>query len=424
MKLKLFFICFSLIGLMLSSCSNELNEVLETDDSKVQTRSVVTDSIDKGEIIPISESPYKRKETGVTKLMSISESNSFFDIREMDVNIIVRENTHNAEARYLTSNGVQAEVSVTAKSGAPNQKFKLYIMPLTGYIYIKDYQGNLLSMGVYTSAPDIRVLYVKEETSTIGSCWDFLRGEQREKSNILENADAIQQGSGGMWDIYNEVIGVRESKIYFDKYRNTATQEFEIRLIEDLTIVSGPTYNLAGVSPEEKPNYILRGTVHNNYSTTSQMTIQYSEGAKVTSSFQENNSYTTNVNVNTGIKTPIFSFGGSLSTSDTYGFTYASGSEKNISYMFNYTATVDPYSTVRITAVIKNYNVSCDYNALVEGVSGRRFTIYGRWEGISCAEVDYVVEPLDANGTPIKKIILKGKQLHEPLDLTRKALNY
>lgn len=111
-----------------------------------------------------------------------------------------------------------------------------------------------------------------------------------------------------MWDVYNEVIGVKNSKIYFDKYRNSATQEFEIRLVEDLTIVSGPTYDLAGVTPEEKPSYILRGTVHNRYTTPTQMTIQYTEGANVSSSFQESNSYTTTVNANTGINTPIFFF--------------------------------------------------------------------------------------------------------------------
>lgn len=420
MKRKYSFFATFFVSLLLCSCGNDYNEILETENSLIQTRTLNVDSIDKGEIIPVPESPYKRKDTN---LFSINENNLFFDIRELPVNIIVRENTHNSEARYLTSNGVQSEVSLTAKNNSDNQKFKLYIMPLTGYIYIKDYQGHLLSMGVYTNAPDVRVLYIKDGTSSQGSCWDFLKGEQREKSNILENADAIAQGPGGMWDVYNEVIGVKNSKIYFDKYRNSATQEFEIRLIEDLTIVSGPTYNLAGVSPEEKPSYILRGTVHNRYTTPSQMTIQYTEGANVSSSFTENNSYTTTVSANAGISTPIFSFGGSLSTSNTYGFSYTNGSVKNISYMFNQTVTVEPLSSVRVTAVVKNYYVSCDYNALVEGSSGRRFTIYGRWNGISCADVDYDIEPLDAKGNVITKIRLKGK-INEPLDLTRKALKY
>lgn len=119
----------------------------------------------------------------------------------MDVNIIVRENTHNADARYLTSNGVQKEVTVAPKNDSGNQNFKLYIMPLTGYIYIKDYEGHLLSMGVYTSDLNTRVLYIKEDDSTVGACWDFLRGEERAFSNILENADAIEQGDGGWTSI-------------------------------------------------------------------------------------------------------------------------------------------------------------------------------------------------------------------------------
>lgn len=222
---KIFFVIAAIVvSLLLYSCGNDYNDVLEIDNSLIQTRALNVDSIDKGEIIPVPESPHKRKDLS---LYSINENSSFFDIRELPVNIIVRENTHNSEARYLTSNGVQSEVSMEPRNDSDNQKFKLYIMPLTGYIYIKDYQDHLLSLGVYTNAPDVRVLYIKDGTSSQGACWDFLKGEQREKSNILENADAIAQGPGGMWDVYNEVIGVKNSKIYFDKYRNSATQEFE-----------------------------------------------------------------------------------------------------------------------------------------------------------------------------------------------------
>lgn len=413
---RLFYSLFGLLIISASfvSCSNELNYVVQEDNAlSLQTRSLE----EKGDIIPVEESPYKRKDASV---LSINENSSFFDIREMDVNIIVRENTHNADARYLTSNGVQKEVTVAPKNDSENQNFKLYIMPLTGYIYIKDYEGHLLSMGVYTSDPNTRVLYIKDDDSTIGACWDFLRGEERAFSNILENADAIEQGDGGWMDVYNEVLGVKDSKLYFDKYRNSATQEFEIRVLEELSIVpkaDNPSYDLANVNPEEKPSYILRGTVHNNGTTSSQMTIQYTEGAKVSSSFAENNSYTTNVSGNTGISTPIFSIGGSVSTSNTYGFTYTSGSEKNISYMFNQVVTVEPGTTVQVTAVVKNYNVSCDYNVLVEGVkSGRQFTIYGRWNGISCADVDYDISVVNKNGGLIKTYKVKGK-VGEPFNL-------
>lgn len=46
-------------------------------------------------------------------------------------------------------------------------------------------------------------------------------------------------------DVYNEVLGVKDSKLYFDKYRNSATQEFEIRVLEELSIVpkaDNPSY--------------------------------------------------------------------------------------------------------------------------------------------------------------------------------------
>lgn len=151
---------------------------------------------------------------------------------------------------------------------------------------------------------------------------------RKEHSLILENTDAIRQGSGGWFDVYNEVLGVKDSKLYFSKYNQSATQEFEIRVVEDLKIIESPNYELANVVQESKPNYILRGTVHNNSNTVSQMTVQYSEGAKVSSSFSENKTFTTNIIADAGVKTPIFSIGGGISTSNTYGFTYNASSEK------------------------------------------------------------------------------------------------
>lgn len=239
----------SLLGLcviftLLSSCSGE--EEFDVSNrmgyASIQTKSLNLDST-QNEIVEVPISPNRRKAIAT---YSVNENSSFLGIREMEVNIIVRENTHNFNARYLTSNGVQKELSVCAQdSKSDKQKFKLYIMPLTGYVYIKDYQGHLVSMGVYKNNPNTRVLYIKDGDSTTGACWDFLRGEQRSFSNILMNADAIEQGSGGWADMYNEVLGVKDSKLYFGKYCNSATQEFEIRVLEELKIVGQPSYNLA-----------------------------------------------------------------------------------------------------------------------------------------------------------------------------------
>ena len=422
MKKLFYYLGLGLFSVSFYSCSNDLEFTSseKMSNMEIQTRTIYSDST-KGQIIDVPESPYKRTNSC---LYSVNENESFYDIRELDVYIIVKENSHNSSARYLTSNGVQKEMTVTAKNNSDNQKFKIYLKPLSNYIYIKDYQGHLVSMGVYANNPSTRILYVKEDTSLNGACWDFLRGEQRTFSNILENADAIKQGTGGWTDVYNEVLGVKDSKLYFDKYNNSATQEFEIRVIEEFKIIGQPTYELANVNPEEKPNYILRGTVHNNNSTSTQMTIQYSEGAKVSSSFQESKSFTTSVSNGAVIKTPIFDHNISILTSNTYGFTYSENSEKNISYMFNNTVTVEPYKTVQVTAIIKNYFVSCDYSVLVEGVnSGRQFNIYGRWEGISCADVDYNIQVMDESGKTVKALSRKGFS-NKPIDLSSDGTQY
>ncbi len=60
--------------------------------------------------------------------------------------------------------------------------------------------------------------------------------------------------------------------------------------------------------------------------------------------------------------------------------------------------------------------ISCS-NVLVEGVkSGPQFTIYGRWNGISCADVDYDISVVNKNGGLIKTYKVKG-EVGEPFNL-------
>lgn len=422
-------ICAVIFGLtlILAGCADSLENIdLPSTENGFQ-KSIPTrcpeemrDSVDSLEsIIPVSDSPYKRVDG---KARYGSENSAFFDIREMDVNIMVRENTY-SKSRYLSSNGLNREVSLTETAGRANQKFKLYIMPLTGYIYIKDYQNHLVSMGVYTNAPDTRVLYVKDGDSTSGACWDFYKGIQREYSNILENADALTQGPGGWMDVYNEVLGVKNSKLYFGKYNNSATQEFEIRVVESLKIINNPTYSFSTAQIEEKPNYILRGSVTNNTSRATSMTVTYAESANVTSSFQENKSYTTNISGNTGISTPIFSLGGSASSSSSYGFTYSQGESKNIAATFNQSVEVAPYSKVQVIAIIRNYEITCNYEMTVEGIdSGRRFIISGVWQGISCVDVDYQISEISLKSGEITKTALFHVLPGENLNLSQDDL--
>lgn len=71
---RLFYSLFGLLIISASfvSCSNELNNVVQEDGAlSLQTRSLE----EKGDIIPVEESPYKRKDASV---LSINENSSFF----------------------------------------------------------------------------------------------------------------------------------------------------------------------------------------------------------------------------------------------------------------------------------------------------------------------------------------------------------
>ena len=95
---------------------------------------------------------------------------------------------------------------------------------------------------------------------------------------------------------------------------------------------------------------------------------------------------------NTGISTPIFSISSNVSYSVTNGFTYNQGTSKNIAPSFNQSVEVAPYTKIDVVAVVRNYQIICNYRIKVEGTkSGRQFVIYGIWKGISCVVVNYTV---------------------------------
>ena len=155
--MKKFFYLLSIV-LLLFSCDNT-EEIVEFNDlsspQEIEARNLAADSF-LGKII---DPPKFDLKINKSQLMGTNANNTLWDIRDMDVNIVVKENS--SSKRYLQSQGLGKELIFANKNNENNQKFKLSFMPLTNYILIRDNANNLLSMGVYQSKPDIVCLQTK-----------------------------------------------------------------------------------------------------------------------------------------------------------------------------------------------------------------------------------------------------------------------
>ena len=320
----------------------------------------------------------------------------------MDINIVVKENF--SSKRYLQSQGVGRELIYANKNDNNNQKFKLTFMPLTNYILMRDNANNLLSMGVYKDNPDVRVLYAKDNNNSFGACWNFNTGDVREESYILENADAIKQGSGGMWDIYYEVIGANDSKIYFDKYRTNAKQEFSIIPLDNFVIHSIEFFNDQSATLVQKPDFVGRWTYTNKTSIEQGMTTSFTQRATKTSNFSNQTNLTLNYSQTATVKVPFFGEG-SITIGASVGETYTFGeSETNEdSQTYNFPVRVPSYTTVNATATVKRYKLDIYYRAKLRGLNtGSEITIDGLWTGVDCSEVVGYAEEIPLGQNKIK----------------------
>lgn len=370
----------------LFSCSDMEEDSLSSINYELKTKSsvLVNDSLIQDEIIELPKTGLERKEV---QLRGTNANNSLWDIRDMDINIVVKENS--SSKRYLQSQGTGKELILANKNDQDNQKFKLSFMPLTGYILIRNNLNNLLSVGVYSSAPDVRVLYAKDNENTYGACWDFNQGEVREESYILENADALRQGSGGMWDVYNEVIGANDAKIYFDKYRSYAKQEFSVIPIDNFVIQSIEFFNDQSATLERQPDFVASWTYTNKTSVQQSMSTSFTQKASKSSNFSNQTSLTLSYSQTAKVKVPFFgegsiTIGGSLGESYTFG----ESETKEDSQTYNFPILIPPYTTVNATATVKRYKLDIYYRAVLRGVNtGRQITVDGLWTGVDCSEV-------------------------------------
>lgn len=397
-------------SLVFCSCTKNYESVAHLnnptlDQDKVQLK---IDTITSGDISDPPESDLKVFRKKLLKGALDYDNASFDDFIDFPLNIVVKENTNGNT--FLTSQGLNKELILAPqKRDDASQKFYLARMPLTGLLMLQTYVNNqkkLVSAGYYTNNPSKTILYAKDGTSTSGAVWTFRKAAINTSAHILENEDIL--GFDGpeptMWNVYNKVIGCEGTNgIYFDKYRNQAKQEFEIRPVDDFKFESIEFENNASATLSQLPDFIVSWTYSNGSSLEQSMSTAFAKKAAKTSNFTQQTGLSLNVSTSGSVKVPFLSeFKITTSTTATTSFTYGKSESIEDQQNYNFPIRIAPKTNITAKAIVGRYVMNVNYTATLRGIKTNKLVkIRGVWEGIDCIDVKFVIEERPLVGSQV-----------------------
>lgn len=389
------------LTMLVCSCVNEvvdLGTVTEVNAiiDDVSTNSIMTRSVNdsltyNNDSILSYPMPESISRQAVTYASSSDIYSDIYGIRELPVNIVVRENILNA-GRYLTSTGAGQEIRFSTPNNSDSQKFYIKVLPAsTGIPYqIYSYKENRpISVGYYSNDPDTHILFTTTSTnSTWGTSWDFYSGNL-DGALVIKNND-IMDGGPNYWEMYNVVIGAERYTAYLGQYNGYATQQFDIVPLEEFEIKSLQFINDQTATYIQTPSKVLIDTYVNNTPIQQSYTLSVSEVITESSSFTHKGSVSLKVDTGFTVKAPYIAEG-SIQTSVTTGYdiTYGTSSTTQRTISHSYPITVPAGYKAELTIALSEDTIDMNYNATCQGVeSGRTVQMKGVWHGVSVSQGD------------------------------------
>ena len=337
------------------------------------------------------------------------------EIDQLDgIPIYLQVQGNSSSKQFLNATNKGVELTVANYAGNINQQFYIRILPATTgipYLIYSKKTDTPIRIGVYTSQPNVKVLYASGENSgsLFGASWDFLKAQYSSNSFVIENQDYPEQGSGGWWDIYYNVITVNDAKISFSKYNNSPRQEFAFIPVETFQ-VEEIRFNIdASAVLERLPDVIFSDGYSNNGPIDQSHSFTISETYKETSTFSRKTSYNVSISTEVKVKVPFIA-SGTIKTSTSFGqdFTYGNSEEKTFAINRTYPVIVPANHRAELNLTLFKYNMDVEYIAVCRGLtSGKRINIKGRWNGVDCLESDAVLDvfPINGVGTRTRTVI-------------------
>ena len=413
MKKILSLLVFVAICCFISACSDEDLLISESEVNSQDLLSTKYDaslikSCELDSIIPLEGDSVMMRKLQVKTRSTSSYSDLYEELHQLDqIPIYLQVKGNTSTKHFLDVSGEGKELTFEDyKDDDVSQQFYIKTLPAyTGipYLIYSKKTNTPISLGAYSSNPDVKVVYAKpsSNTSTFGASWDIRYGEYSNESFIIENQDYPRQGnSGSLYDVYYSVITANDSKVSLEKYAKLPRQAFSIIPVEDFKIES-VTFDTNASTLSNIPDVVFSDKFTNNGPIDQNHTFTISDSYKETSSFNKRTSYNVNVTTKFKVKVPFIA-NGEISTSVSEGqdFTYGETEEHSVSINRTYPIIVPSNYIAQMTLTLSKYTMDVEYCAVCVGtVSGRKINIRGIWKGVDVQESDAFLTLTPINGT-------------------------
>lgn len=408
---KRIFFLISVISVISYSCSNEYLENIDSSIGTAQLQdSLYLDDI----IVSIEGNRDTLPKPQMFKSLSYEDE---YEIKQLqDVPIYIKVKGNSSDKQFLTVYTRGSEVKAASYGGNTGQQFYIQVPPSVMGIPYLIYSKNTstpLSVGVYSSKPNEKILYARQETegSSFGCSWDISKGNYSSGSFVIQSMDS-PISTEEWWNVYYPAITVNDSKISFNKYNNNPRQEFEFVPVETF-VIEQIIFNVDAASILSKqPINIFKEGYSNDGPIEQNYTFAVNKTYTQTSNYNRKTSY--NVNTSTEIKAKVpFIASGKVTTSISFGQEYTYGKSESTQIAVNRTYPVKVPANYRadLSIVFFKYNLDVDYIAICRGLtSGRKLEIKGVWSGVDVEETD-----ASAIFTPLSGGVSKTVQITEQM---------
>lgn len=361
-------------------------------------------------------------------------SNTLFDLRDLPINILVRDNPQGLYltakrkryTKWFSSHYSSAPAIFTTKNKedtkTTSQTFYLKYVPLSGIYGIKtifDGEDYYMVPGTYDSSSKDHFIYASSDDLTYINSYNFIFQDNGYYSIESELVGSDDPDNPTMENVWQYVLESKDSQSHLAKNRSLAQQQFSIVPLESFNIVK-IEYRFDETAVVSKlPDFIVTWSTVNRTSVSQQMSTNFGSSATETSSFSNTAGVSVTTEGSLKVKVPLFeesSF--KFSTNVSYSRTWGKSESTTDTRNYNFQVTVPAYSRVVATAQVSMNKLNVGYTTYLKGVnSGREIRISGVWEGVECGNIvtSYTQYDLDTDkkigsrtfdGIPLKVVSL------------------
>ncbi|QIH31504.1 MULTISPECIES: hypothetical protein [Sphingobacterium] len=427
-----FIIALSTMFLIFSCKQNDVlqENIVEKETIKMFAKTMSDSLAKKGSIVPIKVNPdsIKSKLFGKNQNKTFSLMNGlFYDpylssnmyaLRDMPLTFQARGGGANSANRFLQTNGRGKELVLTSSDNPSTTNFKVRVLPASSGIpyLIYSFQENTpISVGQYSNAPNNKVLFLlnDESGSLYNASWDLIASSSNPGYFAIESQSYLEQGPGGMWDIFYNVVELKDAaKIGYGKYSNKPQQDFLITPRSKFTLSSMEYVNDYNATVTKGPDIILKGSYTNTGYSNLSYDIECLKSEFLSSNFSVNKSINFQFeNIAQKFKRPSVLQGvinlnpGSNIEADVS--LNSTGYTKNM--LTKVPFLISPRTKVAIDYKVASYTVSVDFVAIAT-YQDREVKISGRWTGrvisdeYPLSDHSYIITDIDTGAPKMVKL--------------------